>query len=613
MPQARIDTVLKRAQCWVLCLPLWLAPCFLLSAPAHAADMNKTVRFAFRIAETGFDPQLETDRYSAFILEAIFDSLLTYDYLARPTKLIPNSTIAMPEVADGGATYTFKLKPGIFFSDDPAFKGRKRELVAQDYAYSLLRFFDPQVRSPNLYFLEGKIIGADEARARALKSGKFDYDAPVAGLEVLDRYTLRVRLKQPDYNFLYIMAMPTAGAVAREVAEYYKEDLRSHPVGSGPYVLKEWQRSSRIMLEANPHYREDYFEGAPEDDPNDRQIAANLKGRRLPLAGRIEVAVIDEIQPRWLSFVNQEFDYLEVIPEDFINIAAPNGKLAPSLARQRIRLQREPQLEITLTAYYNMNDAVIGGYTPEKIALRRAMNLAYNGDEEIYVVRKGQAMRAQGPIAPGVAGYDANFRSINEEYNPAKAKALLDLFGYLDRDGDGYREMPDGAKLLLEFASPSTAEYRDLDTVWQKSMDAIGIRIKFRKEKWPDLNKAGKLGQLQVGAFYAWGADFPDGDNFLQLLYGPNSGQSNYANFKLPEYDRLYEKTRRMPDSPERTALYQEMTKLFLIYAPWKLGVHRIHSHVNYPWLLNYKKHPILHQGWKYLDIDVAMQKKAMQ
>jgi ABC-type transport system substrate-binding protein len=241
-------------------------------------------------------------------------------------------------------------------------------------------------------------------------------------------------------------------------------------------------------------------------------------------------------------------------------------------------------MEITFTAFYNMDDKVIGGYTPEKVALRRAMNLGYNQREEIQIARKGQAVASESPIPPGAAGYDPDFHSIAREYDPAKARALLDMFGYVDRDGDGYRELPDGTPLVLEFGSPPSSDFRDLDLVWKKSMDAIGINIKFKKERWPDLNKESKARQLQVGTFLAWGADYPDGDNFLSLLYGPNSSpQSNFANFDLPEFNKLYEKARLMPDSPERTRLYQDMSRLFLAYAPWRLGVYRIWTNLSQP------------------------------
>jgi ABC-type transport system substrate-binding protein len=591
----------------VLALSLAWAP-----PNASAADMNKVVRHAFRVAETSFDPVRESDRYSAFFFEAIFDSLLTYDYLARPVKLVPGVAAEMPDVGDNGSTYTFRIKKGVHFSDDPAFKGKTRELTAQDFAYSIRRFYDPKLRSPNLYLFEGKIVGADEVMLQAKKTGKYDYDAPIAGLELLDRYTLRIRLKQPDYNFLYVMAMPLAMGMAREVVEYYGEDVRSHPVGTGPFMLKEWRRSSKIVLEANPNFREEYFTGSPGETAEDKAIFDYLQGKRLPIVGRVEVVIIEEPQPRWLAFSNKELEYIEDLPNEFVNIVAPNGKLAPNLAKIGVGMQREPQLEITITAFYNMLDPVIGGYTPEKVALRRAMNLGYNMREELMIARKGQAISAQSPIPPGAAGYDAGFRSSGQEYDPARAKALLDIFGYVDRDGDGYREMPDGRPLLLEFGSTPDASGRDLDMVWKKSMDAIGINIKFKKARWPDLNKESRAAKLQVGSFLAWYADYPDGDNFLQLLYGPNSSpQSNAANFALPAFDRLYERARRMPDSPERTQLYQQMTRLFLAYAPWRLGVHRVQTHVNQPWLLNYKKHPIVLEAWKYLDVDLAMQRKA--
>jgi ABC-type transport system substrate-binding protein len=405
------------------------------------------------------------------------------------------------------------------------------------------------------------------------------------------------------------MAMPVAVAVAREVVEYYPTDIGSHPVGTGPFVLKDWRRSSRIVLEASPSYRVETFSGSPGQSAEDRAIYDALQGKRLPIVGRVEIDVIEEPQPRWLAFLNREHDYLEEVPNEFITMAAPNGKLAPGLVKRGVRVQFDPQIDLTFT-YYNMRDPVIGGYTPEKIALRRALNLAYNSRAEQMIARKGQAIIAQGMVPPGAAGYDPNFRSIADEYDPAKAKALLDLFGYIDRDGDGMRELPDGKPLVLELSSPPQTDYRELEMVWQKSMDAIGIRIKFREKKWPELNKESMATQLQMSNFLAWYADYPDGDNFLQLLYGPNaSPQSNFANFDLPEFNHLYERARRMP---ERTRLYEQMTELFFAYAPWRLGMHRVWTSVNHPWLKNYVKHPIVLEGWKYFDVDVPMQRKAM-
>jgi ABC-type transport system substrate-binding protein len=579
------------------------------AAPSNAADMNKTLRYAFPVAETGFDPIVVSDLYSNTVIEGILDAMLTYDYLARPAKLVPNTLVAMPEVGDDGTTYVFHLKQGIYFTQDPAFNGNKRELTAQDYAYSIRRLFDPKLKSPWLFLLEGKIVGADAVMEKAkAANSRFDYDAPIAGLEVVDRYTLRIRLKEPDFNLLYIFAMPTMGAMAREVVERYGDDIGSHPVGTGAFVMKQWVRSSKLVLEANPDYREVYFNFAGSD-PETQAIAAANKGKKLPIVGRVEISIIEEAQPRWLAFLNKEHDYLERLPNEFANIAIPGGKLAPNLAKQGMLLNKTEEPDVTYT-YFNMEDPVVGGYSRDKIALRRAITLAYNTREEIQILRKNQAIPAQSPIPPGVAGYDPRFVNPFGDYNPSKAKALLDMFGYVDRNGDGYRELPNGKPLTLEYASTTTLIDRQFDELWKKSMDAVGIRVVFKKAKWPDLLKESKLGKLQIKGS-AWHADYPDADNFLQLLYGPNSNQSNDARFKLAEFDRLYEKAKKLPDSPERTALYQDMTKLMLVYAPWKLGVHRLGANLIQPWVIGYKMHPTLHALWKYVDIDVARQKAA--
>jgi len=595
-------SALSRATRRILCLATALAST-LLPAPAAA---EKVIRFAFEIAETGFDPALDSDRYSGYVLEAIFDAPLTYDYLARPVRLAPNTLAAMPEVSDHGASYLLRLRPGIHFADDPALLGKPRELVAEDYAYSLKRLFDPRNRSPVLFLLEGKIQGLDELRAQALKGGRFDYQAPVAGLQVLDRHTLRIRLTRPDYTFLYVLATPALGAVAREVVEAYGDTIRHHPVGTGPFRLLRYKPSSRIVLERNPDYRQEIAAPAPAETPEDRAIAAALAGRRLPLVDRVEISIIEEQQPRWLAFLTGEQDLVENVPTEFLRVAAPGGKLAPSLARQRIQMWRLPEPELVISAIYNMGDAVVGGYGPDRVALRRALNLAYDSPSEAAIVRNGQALIAEGVVPPGVAGHDPSFRGVASEYSPARAKALLDLFGYLDRDGDGWREQPDGRPLALEVASPADGKSKEYDEVWLRSMRAIGVRVGFRKEKWPDLLKASRLGHLQVGAFLSWHADYPDAENFFQLLYGPNAGQSNDARFDLPEFNRLYQASRLLPDSPERNRIYARMNELVVAYAPWKVGFHRIRTHMAHPWLRNHKKHPILHQVWKYLDVDEA-------
>ena len=587
----------------------------LLCAPvcaSHAAGHPlKVLRLAALQAENSFDPARESEEASLQYCENIFDSMLGYDYLARPVKLVPNTVTALPDVSENGSVYTLHIRPGIFFEPDPAFKGKRRELVAEDYAYSLKRLLDPKIRSPWQFLLAGKIVGAEPVVAAAAASGKFDYDAPMAGLQAVDRYTLRIRLNTPDFKLPYILAMPATGALAREVVEYYGSDIGAHPVGTGPYVLKEWKRSSRVVLDANPGYREVRFTAEPEDTPWDAAIMKALAGRRIPLNDRIEVNVIEEGQPRWLAFLNNEIDVIEILPEEFADVAVPNGRIAPNLAKRGIRLDREAKPDVWFT-YFNMEDPVVGGYTPEKIALRRAIALSINTQAEIAIVRNNQAVQAQSVIPPGIPGYDPDFRNPFGEYNPARAKALLDVFGYLDRDGDGYRELPDGRPLVIRYASQPTLFARRLDELIQRSLQEIGIRITIKKEPVQELRKLSKQGKLQMRSD-GWQADYPDAESFFQVLYGPHAGQANYSRFNLPEFNRLYEKTAAMPDSAERNALYRRMSDLVLVYGPWRMAVHRLQNHLIHPWVAGYKKHPFVSTNWRYLDIDVAQRRAARQ
>ena len=599
---------LRSAVYWVL------ATTALAASLVHAQpDPNKVMRYAFEIAETGFDPAQTSDWYSSYVFSNIFDTPLTYDYLARPLKLKPGVLEVMPEVSPDGLTYTLRFKQGIYFADDPAFGGKKREMVAGDLAYSMKRLFDNKTRSPNLQFLDGKIAGMEILKQRQRDTGKFDYDLPIEGFMLLDRYTLKIKLARPDYNFLYMLAYnATSAMIAREVVEYYANDIMAHPVGTGPYKLESWKRSSRTTLVANPNYREEYYDAEPTPgDEADRKTLQQMKGKRLPLIGRIEMYVIEETQPRWLSFRNQQHDYIDRVHPDFATVAFPNNMLARDLQGQGVQMTRTPSMEVTY-AYFAMEHPLVGGYTPEKIALRRALSLGYNSPQEISINRKNQAVAVEAPVGPGAFGFDPNFRSATNSYDPARARALLDLYGYVDRNGDGYRELPDGSPLVIEMSSTPTLRDRNLDENWKKSMDAIGIKINFPKAQWPDLLKESRAGKLMSWRL-SWGAAYPDADAFYVMLYGANGGQANHSRFKNATFDRLYEKARTLPPNDERMAVYREMNRIFLTLAPWRLGVSRIDTDMTHAWVLGYKRHPTLRSAWKYVDIDLDVKKARMQ
>jgi len=566
---------------------------------AAAADPRKVLRVSWPTSETGFDPVRVSDLYSNEVNEVIFDRLLTYDYLARPAKLIPQAAEAMPEITDGGRTYTFKIKRGIYFTPDPAFNGKKRELVAEDFVYSYKRFADPKNRSPYASMV-GDIEGLAEWAQRGDKAGEMDYAAVVPGLVALDKYTLRIKLKQPSYVFLYTTAHSPFGAVAREVIEAYGDTTDAHPVGTGPYMLKEWKRASKIVLEANPDYRSETWSFTASEPEWDDAVIRDMKGKSIPQIGRVEISVMEEDQSRWLAFQQKELDLL-ALPGTFREQAlGPDGKILPTLAKKGISLYKtiDPDLVYVML---NTRDPVIGGFSKEKIALRRAIVMGYNVDEDISIIRKGQAVKANMPIPYGVVGYNPRYRTINP-YDPVLANKLLDHFGYR-KGADGYRTLPDGKPLVLRYASESSQIYRQFAELFKKNMDAIGLHVEFDIGKFPDHLKQAKACQLMMwGA--AWTADYPDGENFLQLLYGPNVGQINYSCYESKAYDAFFEKARGMPDSPERDQLYLEMTRQMEVDAAWSINVSRERDELIQPGVRGYKKHPILQAEFVYMDID---------
>ena len=570
------------------------------TAAYAAADPSKVLRHVFPAAETGFDPAGVQDLYSATIEQMLFETLLTYDYLARPAKLVPLTAEALPEVTDNGKTYTVRVRKGIYFIDDPVFKGRKRELTAADYAYALKRLIDPKLRSPWAWLVEDKIVGLDAVAEAAKKTGKFDYDAKVEGLETPDRYTLRIRLKDTDYNLPYILAHEPTSAVAREVIDTYRDEsgrAMANPVGTGPYRLKQWLRSSKIVLDANPDYR-GFTWDFKSDDPEDQPLIAQMKGKQMPLVGRIEVSIIEEDQARLLAFQNGELDLM-----DLGGPLAPNvldgGKLKPEFVKKGVQLSRivDPS---TIYVYWNMQDPIVGGFEKEKIALRRAMAMAYNVDDEINVVRNGQAVALEYPIPPGVVGHDPHYRS-PVRYDPVLANKLLDYFGY-KKGADGWRNLPDGKPFTIRYASRPDSLGRQLDELWKKALDSIGVRMDVQKDKFPELLKLERQCKLMMRTA-SWIADYPDADNFMQLLYGKNIGQNNNGCAKIPEYDKLYEQSIRMPDSPERNRLYHDMARIIEVYAPWRLDTATYRNMLIQPRVQGYKKHPILHAEWAYIDV----------
>ncbi|SHH47156.1 ABC transporter substrate-binding protein [Massilia sp. CF038] len=549
-----------------------------MALPAQAAD--KVLHTYLSTSETGLDPAVASDIATLSLLENLFDPLLRYNYLARPLALEGNTAAALPEVDASGLRYTFHIRPGIYFTPDPAFGGKPRELTAADYVYSLKRLYDPALRSPWLALFDGKIAGDAGLKAA------FSYDTPIPGLQAPARYTLQITLTAPDPNFLFYLATPASAVLAREVVDAYPGQVGNHPVGTGSFRIGSWKRSDKIVLLAN--------RGAPTP----------------PLIDQVEVRIAEEFQGRVLGFLRGEFDYLEQVPEAMTAMVIAGGKLKPELAARGLVLTRFPVLQ-TYYMWMNMDDALLGGYSKPKAALRRAIALSYNSEEDIGLLKKGFALRAESPLPPNVLGYDPAYRS-PVRYNPAMARALLDRYGYRQRDADGFRRLPDGKPLTLTMHSEATVGGRLRDELWRKNLNAIGLRVVFRSDKKTEIIKASRLGKVQMFESN-WIADFPDGDNFYQLLYGPNSGRANYARFNLPAYNVRYAQARALPDSPARTQLYREMNDLLHAYNPWVPLTHPVSADIRQPWLKHYTRHPVALTTWRYIDLDLELRERSVR
>lgn len=577
---------------------LALVVALVASLPVVAADPAKVLRVAFPIAETGFDPAASSDIYSDAVQRAIFEPLYGFDYVARPYQRVPRTAAALPEITDNGRVWTIRVKPGIRFADDPAFKGKPRELVAADFVYAWKRLLDPKIRSPFSWYLSGKVVGADAVVDAAKRTNRFDYDAPIPGLRATDKYTIRLELKEPDYILMgYLCSSPMA-AVAREVVDAYADAsgwVMANPVGTGPYQLKSWRRGALIALEANPLYRDETF-------PASRDPAlASMQGKRIPQIGRIEIAIMEESNPRLLAFDTNALDYVNLPTELTDRVLDASSHAQPAYAERGVRVERLVQPSLRYT-YFNMDDPVVGGVAKDHIALRRAIIMAFNTPELARVVYQGQAIPATQPIPPGVPGHDDKL-DVSTPFDPKGAAALLDTFGYVDRNGDGWRDLPDGKPLTLVMASPTSGRDREFDEIWQRSMKAVGLRIEFLKQKWPDLLKMGKAGQLQMWSL-GWLNAYAEGDAFMQLLFGDNIGQTNYSRFRNAEFDTLYRKSRTLPDGAERNRVYRRMAEIIGAYNPWAFGVYSIETTLVQPWVRGYMKHAYWEHAWAYLDID---------
>jgi len=581
---------------WTLVLLALVSAC-----AAGAADPNKVLHIASPDIDT-LDPQQATTIPAQRVTFAIFEGLYNWDYLNSPTGLAPVTATGPPQISDGGKTWQIDLKPGIYFTDDPAFRGKPRELVADDYIYSMKRRLDPNLSRGGDTVMADLIIGARAVVDAARKPGaKFGYDRPIEGLRAVGRHSIRIELNAINYPSVQVFL--TVVAVAREVVEAAGGNIRAHPVGTGPYRLREWKVGSRIVLEANPNYRTLRFPSS--NKPADAELERSMRGRTFPQIGVIDISVIEEDTTLLLEFERGALDYVELRAE-IANRLLANDKLKPEYAARGI--VRHARLEPFLFFVdFNMTDPVVGGTSREKIALRRAIAMGLDTQNLVDVVYAGQGQPANQMIPPGVSGHDpaAPAKSL---YDAAAARTLLDRFGYDKRDTEGYRKAPDGKPLTVVLSLRAAAISREMQTLWKRDMDAIGIRIDFHVTPFQDFVKELIAGQYQMSA--AGFGGIPTGDGILELLDSRQPPFANQSRFKSAEYDQLVDRFLRSPTAPEQIAAARSMNAIARAYMPLLPTIFRRENDFVQPWLQGFRPQ-VFSTYWQFMDIDLARRKRA--
>lgn len=555
---------------------------------------GKMLNIAIRSTIKGFDPIYANDLYSAGEVARVYEGLLQYNYVKRPFTLVPSLAEALPEVSDDGLVYTFKIRKGVKFQDDAAFpEGKGRELVAQDFVYSLKRLADPKLQGLGWWLLQGKIKGLDEWRAKYSELPEVDYEEEIEGMKAIDKYTLQFTLKKKFPQFLYGLAMQFTFVVPKEAVEKYGEEFLNHPVGTGAFKIEDgvFKQNKKIRYVKNPSYRGETFPCDASDDY--KEVAKAYCGKKLPFVDAITVNIIEEDQPRWLNFQKGRVDYLAV-PKDNFDSAIPDAKnLAPDLKKRGVELLVAPSLDITYTGFNHDLDVFKGNKK-----LRQAMSLAYDSVTANKLFYNNQAIYAQSIIPPGIAGYMPDFRSpykgMGRPEDLEKAKKLLAEAGY--PEGKGLPEMT--------YDCPVSTTSFQMAEFFRDQMKKIGITVKVIQNPFPELQR--KITRRSIMLYgIAWSADYPDAENFLQLLYGPNKAPgANGSGYNNPEFNGLFKTASVMQASLERTALYEKMNRMAAEEMPLIFGVHRQTFVVKHGWIKNYVATDFDAGIAKYIDID---------
>jgi ABC-type transport system substrate-binding protein len=548
---------------------------------------------------TTIDPALAADFISSYMVCAIYDTLLEYDYTARPYRLKPSMLAEMPEVSSSMTVYKFKLRDDLFFTDDGFFKGKSmddRKVRSKDVIYSFLRLADARLHSPGSWLWRGKIKGIDEFKAKTSPLANDDmstYKNGCEGFTVIDDANFAITLERPDPRFLYALAMSYSGIVSYKAA-LSGNDFSETPAGSGPYIISEWSRDYKMVFLKNKDYRREFFVGA--ENHEDKQIS-------LPFIDKITCYLVRQPLSSWLMFLKGGLDIGGIDKDSFDAVIDPGGKdIIPALKEMGINLVTTPEFQVNYVGFSFTDDRLA-----KNINLRKAMSLAYNIKSRI--IHSNYALKeANGPIPPGVAGYDETHVNPYSQFDIEMAKKLLVEVGY-PRGIDPKT----GAALEFSFDLGDTSPYhRQIAELMVDDMKQIGIKINPILNNQPRFFQKLSEGQMQLFRI-SWVGDYPDAENFLQLFYSPNSGKCNRVFYKDKTFDSMFEKITPMPDSPERTKIYSEMSEYITSQCPWIFESYPVSYQLVHGWVENFIPHNFANARWKYLSINEKRKKELIE
>jgi ABC-type transport system substrate-binding protein len=566
-------------------------------SPEEQTDV-KTLRIPMRSdGPKGIDPIRSSTQYDNIAVSQLYECLLQYKYLKRPLELEPLLLAEMPTIAADGVTWQFKLKKGVLFHDDKCFpQGKGRELIASDVFYSWKRMADEENTPKGWWLFKDTIVGFDDFYDQENAAQEFNYDAPVEGFKIINDHEFHVVLTKPVHRFSWILAMPFSAIVAREAVEKYGTTFPHHPVGTGAFRLEEggWNPGHRLFLERNPNYHDCFYpdEAEPED------IARGLTkpaGTKLPIVDRVEYKMFVQDQPMWLNFLAKRVDYAEC-PAEFFDDAfvKRTQKLRPSFRDDGITSQPIVLLDFIFIGF-NMEDELVGGYTPEKRALRQAISLAVDLDERNRIFYNGINVVYDGMIPPTLAGAPQTKRGPVSYRGPnlQKARKLLAKAGYPAGKG-----LPD-----IDYYTSRGRNNQEQTELLTRQLSKIGVKLKPKLVDFSQLMDVVDNKKAPIFSF-AWGSDYPDGENNLALFYGPNeSPGSNHFNYKNPEYDRMYQRAIVMVPSEERTKLYEKMRDIVLEDCAFIGSMARTRFYLSHGHLKNFKPTEDFYNWPKYLDL----------